>query len=34
MRNTIAKDLRTSKYAKKVVVSKKHYTRKLKHKGN
>ena len=34
MRNTIAKDLRTSKYAKKVVASKKHYTRKLKHKGN
>ena len=34
MRNTIAKDLRTSKYTKKVVASKKHYTRKLKHKGN
>ena len=34
MRNTIAKDLRTPKYAKKVVASKKHYTRKLKHKGN
>ena len=34
MRNTIAKDLRTPKFAKRVVASKKHYTRKLKHKGN
>ena len=34
MRNTIAKDLRTPKFAKRVVASKKQYTRKLKHKGN
>jgi len=33
MRNYIAKDLRTPKYRKRVVSSKKHYSRKLKHKG-
>lgn len=33
LRNSIAKDLRTSKYRKRVISSKKHYTRKTKHKG-
>lgn len=32
-RNHIAKDLRTPKYRKRVVASKKKYTRKIKHKG-
>ena len=34
MRNYIAKDLRTPKYRKRVVSSKKQYSRKLKHKGD
>jgi len=33
MRNYIAKELRTPKHGKRVVSSKKHYSRKLKHKG-